>query len=173
MFSFQVLQTDPSSVGRVGLIKTSRGAIKTPAFMPVGTAGTVKAVTQGALEELGTEIILANTYHLYLRPGTEVVRQFGGLHGFISWPRPILTDSGGFQVFSHQALNSICEEGVRFKSHLDGSAHFWTPEKAVEVQIALGADIIMVLDQCPPLPSRRRPVNRPPTRLPSCPSRRP
>jgi queuine tRNA-ribosyltransferase len=120
--------------------------------MPVGTAGTVKAVPQQALEELGVEMILANTYHLYLRPGCEIVKQFGGLQAFISWPHPILTDSGGFQVFSHQALNSIGEEGVRFKSHLDGSYHSWTPEKAIEVQIALGADIMMVLDDCTPYP---------------------
>jgi queuine tRNA-ribosyltransferase len=155
MFSFEILQNDPHSLGRIGRLKTSHGEIRTPVFMPVGTAGTVKALTQEALEELGAEIILANTYHLYLRPGCEVVQEFGGLHRFISWPRPILTDSGGFQVFSHQALNKIDEGGVRFKSHLDGSYHSWTPEKAVEVQIALGADIIMVLDDCTPYPVSR------------------
>ena len=155
MFSFQVLLNDPESTGRLGLIKTSHGEIRTPAFMPVGTAATVKSATQEALEKLGAEIILANTYHLYLRPGSEVVKQFGGLHGFMSWPHPILTDSGGFQVFSHQALNSIGEEGVRFRSHLDGSYHSWTPEKAVKVQIALGGDIIMVLDDCTPYPVGR------------------
>jgi len=152
MFSFQVLQNDTQSAARLGLLKTSHGAIKTPVFMPVGTAGSVKAVPQHALEELGVEVILANTYHLYLRPGPTIVKELGGLHGFISWLRPILTDSGGFQVFSHQALNSISEEGVKFRSHLDGSYHRWTPEKAIEVQIALGADIIMALDDCTPYP---------------------
>ena len=120
--------------------------------MPVGTVGTVKAIHQQMMEELGAEMILSNTYHLYLRPGSEVVEKLGGLHRFISWPHPILTDSGGFQVFSHQALNRISEAGVRFKSHLDGSFHVWTPEKAVEVQQALGADVIMVLDDCTPYP---------------------
>ncbi len=152
MFSFQVLQNDPGSAARVGLLKTAHGEVRTPVFMPVGTAGTVKAVPQQMLEELGAEIILANTYHLYLRPGFETVRQLGGLHSFMSWRRPILTDSGGFQVFSHQGLNRIGEEGVQFKSHLDGSTHSWTPEKAIEVQVALGADIIMVLDDCTPYP---------------------
>jgi queuine tRNA-ribosyltransferase len=152
MFSFQVLQNDTKSSGRLGLLKTMYGEVRTPVFLPVGTAGTVKAIHQQMLEELGAEMILANTYHLYLRPGSEVVERFGGLHNFISWPRPILTDSGGFQVFSHQALNRINEEGVRFKSHLDGTYHSWTPEKAVSVQEALGADIIMVLDDCTPYP---------------------
>jgi queuine tRNA-ribosyltransferase len=152
MFSFQALQKDSESAGRLGLLETAHGEVHTPVFMPVGTAGTVKAVEQGVLEGLGTQMILANTYHLYLRPGFEVVRSFGGLHRFISWPHPILTDSGGFQVFSHRALNRIGEEGVRFKSHLDGSYHFWTPEKAVAVQEALGADVIMVLDDCTPYP---------------------
>lgn len=152
MFSFQVLQNDTESAARLGVLKTVHGTVKTPVFMPVGTAGSVKAVPQHTLEELGAEMILANTYHLYLRPGSTIVKKLGGLHGFISWSRPILTDSGGFQVFSHRALNRISEEGVRFRSHLDGSHHSWTPEKAIEVQIALGADIIMVLDDCTPYP---------------------
>jgi len=152
MFSFQVLQKDEASAGRLGLLKTSHGNVETPVFMPVGTAGTVKAVSQETLEELRAELILANTYHLYLRPGSELVQRFGGLHRFMSWPHPILTDSGGFQVFSHQGLNRIDEEGVRFRSHLDGSYHSWTPEKAIAVQIALGADIMMVLDDCTPYP---------------------
>src|SRR6266568_3822265 len=116
--------------------------------MPVGTQAAVKGLTQEALEELGAEIILANTYHLYLRPGHEVIRKLGGLHQFMSWPRPILTDSGGYQVFSLSGLRKITDDGVRFRSHLDGSEHFLTPEKAAEIQLALGSDIAMVLDEC-------------------------
>jgi queuine tRNA-ribosyltransferase len=123
--------------------------------MPVGTAATVKALTQDALEELGAEIILANTYHLYLRPGHEVVRKLGGLHRFMSWPRAILTDSGGFQVCSLSELRKVSDEGVRFRSHLDGSEHLLTPEKAVEIQVALGSDIAMVLDECIETPAPR------------------
>jgi queuine tRNA-ribosyltransferase len=120
--------------------------------MPVGTAASVKAVPQHFLEELGAEIILANTYHLYLRPGAEVVKDLGGLHGFMSWNRPILTDSGGYQVFSHRELRQISEDGVEFKSHLDGSSHFLSPEKAITVQQDLGADVIMAFDDCTPYP---------------------
>ena len=123
--------------------------------MPVGTAATVKGLTQGALEELGAGIILANTYHLYLRPGHELIRKLGGLHRFMSWPRAILTDSGGFQVFSLAELRKITDEGVRFRSHLDGSEHLLTPEKAVEIQLALGSDIAMVLDECIETPAPR------------------
>ena len=123
--------------------------------MPVGTAATVKALTQDALEELGAEIILANTYHLYLRPGHDLVRKLGGLHEFMAWPRAILTDSGGFQVFSLSELRKISDEGVRFRSHLDGSEHLLTPEKAVEIQLALGSDIAMVLDECIETPAPR------------------
>ena len=123
--------------------------------MPVGTAAAVKALTQDALEELGAEIILANTYHLYLRPGHEVVRKLGGLHRFMSWPRAILTDSGGFQVFSLSELRKVSDDGVRFRSHLDGSQHLLTPEKAVEIQAALGSDIAMVLDECIETPAPR------------------
>src|SRR3984893_4776895 len=153
-FSFEVAKTDPTGARR-GCLTTPHGAVETPAFMPVGTAATVKGLTQQALEELGAEIILANTYHLYLRPGHELIRQAGGLHAFMSWPHPILTDSGGFQVFSLSDLRKVTDEGVRFRSHLDGSEHFLSPEKALEIEIALGADIIMVLDECIEAPSSR------------------
>jgi queuine tRNA-ribosyltransferase len=134
---------------------TPHGTIETPAFMPVGTAGTVKGLTQEALEELGASIILANTYHLYLRPGHELVRKLGGLHQFMSWRRPILTDSGGYQVFSLAELRKITDEGVRFRSHLDGSEHLLSPEKAAEIQLALGSDIAMALDECIETPATR------------------
>jgi len=153
-FSFEVTQTDPTG-GRRGRLATPHGAFETPAFMPVGTAATVKGLTQGALEELGAGIILANTYHLYLRPGHELIRKLGGLHRFMSWPRAILTDSGGFQVFSLADLRKITDEGVRFRSHLDGSEHLLTPEKAAEIQLALGSDIAMVLDECIETPAPR------------------
>ena len=121
--------------------------------MPVGTAATVKAVPQDVLEELGVQILLGNTYHLYLRPGVETVRRFGGLHGFMAWPRAILTDSGGFQVFSLNELRKVSEEGVTFRSHLDGSSHFFSPESAMAAQIGLGADIIMAFDECTEYPA--------------------
>jgi len=146
-FHFEVLATDPSGA-RLGRLATPHGVIDTPAFMPVGTAATVKGQTQQDLEDLGVQILLANTYHLYLRPGHALIREMGGLHEFMSWPRPILTDSGGFQVFSLSDLRKISDDGVRFRSHLDGSEHFLFPEKAVEIEIALGADIIMALDEC-------------------------
>jgi queuine tRNA-ribosyltransferase len=129
--------------------------VETPVFMPVGTQGTVKAVTQDVLEALGAEIILGNTYHLYLRPGHEAIRRMGGLHKFISWPRAMLTDSGGFQVFSLSALRKVTDEGVSFRSHLDGSSHFFTPEHSIDVQIALGADICMAFDECTEYPASR------------------
>ncbi len=130
-------------------------AVETPVFMPVGTAGTVKAVPQDVLESLGAEIILGNTYHLYLRPGHEAIRRMGGLHKFISWPRALLTDSGGFQVFSLSGLRKVSDEGVRFRSHLDGSSHFFSPEHSMDVQIALGADIAMAFDECTEYPADR------------------
>ncbi|HKM85300.1 MAG TPA: tRNA guanosine(34) transglycosylase Tgt [Terriglobales bacterium] len=133
---------------RAGKLITPHGEVETPVFMPVGTLASVKGVSQDVLEELGVQILLANTYHLYLRPGIETVRQMGGLHRFMSWDRAILTDSGGFQVFSLTDLRKVSEEGVAFRSHLDGSPHFLSPEKAMEVQIGLGADIIMALDEC-------------------------
>jgi queuine tRNA-ribosyltransferase len=153
-FSFEVLQTDPSGARR-GCLTTPHGVIETPVFMPVGTAATVKGLTQDALEELGAGIILANTYHLYLRPGHELIRKLGGLHAFMSWRNAILTDSGGYQVFSLSELRKITDEGVRFRSHLDGSEHLLTPEKAAEIQLALGSDIAMVLDECIETPAPR------------------
>ena len=146
-FRFEVLKTDPSGA-RLGRLTTPHGVIDTPAFMPVGTAATVKGLTHETLEELGVQILLGNTYHLYLRPGHELIRQMGGLHRFMSWPRAILTDSGGYQVFSMADLREVSDAGVRFRSHLDGSEHFLTPEMAVDVQLALGADVAMVLDEC-------------------------
>jgi queuine tRNA-ribosyltransferase len=153
-FSFEVKKTDPTGARR-GRLTTPHGQIETPAFMPVGTAATIKALTHEALEELGATIILANTYHLYLRPGHELIRKLGGLHQFMSWQRALLTDSGGYQVFSLSALRKITDEGVKFRSHLDGSEHLLTPEKAVEVQLALGSDIAMVLDECIETPAPR------------------
>jgi queuine tRNA-ribosyltransferase len=152
-FRFEVLRTDPSGA-RLGRLTTPHGVIETPAFMPVGTQATVKGQTQQDLEDLGAQIILANTYHLYLRPGHELIRRMGGLHQFMSWPRPILTDSGGFQVFSLSELRKVSEDGVTFRSHLDGSEHFLSPEKALEIEIALGSDIVMVLDECIETPSQ-------------------
>ena len=152
--SFEVLKTE-SSGARRGRLTTPHGVVQTPFFLPVGTQASVKALTQEALEELGAEIILANTYHLYLRPGHELVRRLGGLHQFMSWPRAILTDSGGYQVFSLSELRKITDEGVRFRSHLDGSEHLLTPEKAAEIQLALGSDIAMVLDECIETPAPR------------------
>jgi len=153
-FAFEIAKSDPTGARR-GRLTTPHGAIETPFFMPVGTQATVKGLTQEALEELGAEIILANTYHLYLRPGHEVIRKLGGLHQFMSWPRPILTDSGGYQVFSLSGLRKITHDGVHFRSHLDGSEHFLTPEKAAEIQLALGSDIAMVLDECIETPAPR------------------
>src|SRR5580704_12451736 len=146
-FHFEILKTDPTGA-RLGRLTTPHGVIDTPAFMPVGTAGTVKGLTQQALEELGVQILLGNTYHLYLRPGHERIRELGGLHKFMAWPRAILTDSGGFQVFSLSELRKVSDDGVTFRSHLDGSEHFLSPEKALEIQTALGSDIMMVLDEC-------------------------
>ncbi|HKW87627.1 MAG TPA: tRNA guanosine(34) transglycosylase Tgt [Candidatus Acidoferrales bacterium] len=146
-FRFDVLKSDPSGA-RLGRLETPHGVVETPAFLPVGTLGTVKGLTQESLEDLGAQILLANTYHLHLRPGEELIREMGGLHKFMSWPHPILTDSGGYQVFSLSAIRKVTDEGVTFRSHLDGSEHFLSPEKAVEIQVALGSDIMMVLDEC-------------------------
>jgi queuine tRNA-ribosyltransferase len=153
-FSFEVTKSDPTEARR-GVLNTPHGAVQTPFFMPVGTQATVKGLRNEALEELGAEIILSNTYHLYLRPGHEAVRKLGGLHKFMSWPHAILTDSGGFQVFSLSELRRVTDEGVRFRSHLDGSEHMLTPEKAAEIQLALGSDIAMVLDECIETPAPR------------------
>lgn len=162
-FRFDVLKTDPSGA-RLGRLETPHGVLETPAFLPVGTLATVKGLTQEALEDLGAQILLANTYHLHLRPGEELIREMGGLHKFMSWPHPILTDSGGYQVFSLSAFRKVTDEGVTFRSHLDGSEHFLSPEKAVEIQIALGSDVMMVLDECiessAPADRAREAVNR-------------
>jgi queuine tRNA-ribosyltransferase len=144
-----------SGKARLGRLVTPHASIETPVFMPVGTLASVKGVPQDTLEELGAQIILGNTYHLYLRPGVETVRRMGGLHRFMAWPRAILTDSGGFQVFSLNELRKVNEEGVTFRSHLDGSSHFFSPERAMEAQIGLGADIIMAFDECTEYPAER------------------
>ena len=141
--------------GRRAQLVLPHQTVETPVFMPVGTAGTVKAVAQDVLETLDAQIILGNTYHLYLRPGHQAIRRIGGLHRFISWPRALLTDSGGFQVFSLSQLRKVTDEGVRFRSHLDGSSHFFTPEHSMDVQIALGADIAMAFDECTEYPADR------------------
>ncbi len=150
---FDLIHSDSSSKARAGLLHTDHGAIETPIFMPVGTQGTVKGVHQQELrEDVQAQIILGNTYHLYLRPGMEVMEAAGGLHSFMGWERPILTDSGGYQVYSLSGARKITEEGVRFQSHLDGSYHFLTPEKSMEIQRSIGADIIMAFDECTPYP---------------------
>lgn len=146
--TFKVVHTDPNSGARAGILTTPHGEIKTPVFMPVGTLGTVKAMTPEELRDLNAQIILANTYHMYLRPGSDIVRRAGGLHRFMHWDGPILTDSGGFQVFSLGALRKITEEGVEFRSHIDGSKHFLTPEKSIAIQEDLGSDIMMCFDEC-------------------------
>jgi len=147
---FSVLKNDSNSGARLGRLVTAHGVIETPCFMPVGTQGTVKAMLPRDLKDLGCQILLANTYHLYLRPGHELIRNLGGLHRFMAWNGPILTDRGGYQVFSLGAMRKILEDGARFQSHLDGSSHLLTPEKTVEIQEALGSDIAMVLDECIP-----------------------
>ena len=151
---FEIKRASEAGGRRAQLILPHR-TVQTPVFMPVGTQGTVKAVSQDILESLNAEIILGNTYHLYLRPGHEPIGRMGGLHKFISWPRAMLTDSGGFQVFSLNALRKVSDDGVRFKSHLDGSSHFFTPEHSIEIQIALGADICMAFDECTEYPAER------------------
>lgn len=152
-FRFEIIKKDPSSKARLGRIETGRGSFSTPAFLPVGTQGTVKSVTPEELVEVGIGAILGNTYHLYLRPGHETIKRLGGLHTFIHWERPILTDSGGYQIFSLADHRKISEEGVTFHSHLDGSLHFLSPEMVMEIQRTLGSDIAVVLDECIPYPS--------------------
>ena len=154
MFRFTVTAQDLHTQARLGVLETTRGTVATPAFMPVATQGTVKATSPRELREIGAEIILANAYHLYLRPGARLIEQSGGLHRFMGWDGPILTDSGGYQVFSLKELCKISEDGVRFRSHLDGSAHFLTPEAVVQTQEQLGVDIAMVLDECVAAPSQ-------------------
>jgi len=159
MLEFKLVQKDSHSKARAGTIRTDHGTINTPVFMPVGTRGSVKAVEQRELLQMNAQIILGNTYHLFQRPGIEVLQKFGGLHSFISWPRPILTDSGGFQILSLSELRKLSQEGVEFRSHIDGSYYFFTPEKIIEVERQIGADIIMVLDECAPFPSEREYVS--------------
>ncbi len=156
-FSFTLEALDGRA--RAGRLETPHGTIETPVFMPVGTTGAVKAVTRRDLEELGAQIILANTYHLMLRPGDALVAELGGLHGFTGWTKPFLTDSGGYQVFSLTGLRQLTEEGVRFRSHLDGTPYLLSPERSIEVQMNLGADIAMAFDECPPWPAPREAVD--------------
>ncbi len=153
--TYELIKTDSKTKARRGRVHTPHGSIETPVFMPVGTAATVKAMRPDEVKEMGAQIILSNTYHLYLRPGHEIVREAGGLHKFMNWDRAILTDSGGFQVFSLGDLRKITEEGVEFRSHIDGSKHMLSPEKSIEVQNALGSDIIMAFDECAPYPADR------------------
>jgi queuine tRNA-ribosyltransferase len=155
MFSFEVTASARDCRARAGLIRTARGEIRTPVFMPVGTLGTVKALSPEELLDVGAQIILGNTYHLYLRPGCDVIERFSGLHRFMNWHRPILTDSGGFQVFSLGRLMEVTDEGAAFRSHIDGSLHLLSPEKAMEIQRCIGADIVMCLDQCVAYPADR------------------
>ena len=155
MIEFQVIKQHSHSAARLGRLFTPHGEIETPAFMPVGTQGTVKALSPEDIIQCGSDIILGNTYHLYLRPGHAVIKSLGGLHRFMHWDKPILTDSGGFQVFSLNTLAKVTEEGVTFKSHIDGSNHFFSPELSMEIQKALGADIVMTLDEPTPHPSDR------------------
>ena len=154
-FTFQLIAQDEQTGARAGVFHTPHGAIETPVFMPVGTQATVKTLDQDDLVEAQAQIILGNAYHLYLRPGHKLIDRAGGLHAFMNWQRPILTDSGGFQVFSLGDLNTISEEGVRFQSHLDGSYHLFSPEKVMEIEHGLGADIIMAFDECTPYPCKR------------------
>ncbi len=153
---YELIKTCKQTGARLGRLHTPHGVIETPIFMPVGTQATVKAMTPEELKEIGSQIILSNTYHLYMRPGHDLIERVGGLHKFMNWDKPILTDSGGFQVFSLGPLRKIKEEGVEFRSHLDGSKHFLSPEKATEIQNALGSDIIMAFDECAPYPADRQ-----------------
>ena len=156
MLNYQLLKQDGEA--RAGLLQTTHGLIETPIFMPVGTQASVKAMAPRDLDEVGAQIILSNTYHLYLRPGHKLIADAGGLHGFMQWPKPILTDSGGFQVFSLAKLRDISENGVAFRSHIDGSKHFFTPEKVMEIEQDLGADIAMVFDVCSPYPAPKEQI---------------
>jgi len=155
LFQYEVLATDTATSARRGSFTTAHGTIQTPLFMPVGTRATVKGVTTPQLADIGAQVLLANTYHLFLRPGSDVVRDAGGLHRFMNWERPILTDSGGFQIFSLADTLKLSDDGVKFRSIVDGTWHFWSPEDNMRVQEELGADIIMQLDQCPPYPAER------------------
>jgi len=153
LLNFSVIAKDRNSKARAGYFETGHGVVETPSFMPVGTQGTVKAVNQDFLQkDINAQIILSNTYHLYLRPGTEILEKAGGLHKFMNWQKPILTDSGGYQVYSLSSLRKLKEDGVEFRSHLDGSSHFFSPEKVIQIQRSIGSDIVMVLDECTPYP---------------------
>ncbi len=158
LFSFQLDATDSTTSARAGVFTTAHGAVQTPVFMPVGTRATVKGVMPAQLSEMRAQVVLANTYHLYLRPGADIVEQAGGLHRFMNWDRAILTDSGGFQIFSLADTLKLTDDGVRFRSIVDGAWHFWSPEDNMRIQEQLGADIIMQLDQCPPYPAEREHV---------------
>lgn len=157
---YELIKECKQTKARLGKLHTPHGVIETPIFMPVGTKATVKTMTPEELKDMGAQIILSNTYHLYLRPGHKIVEEAGGLHRFMNWNKPILTDSGGFQVFSLGDLRTITEEGVEFRSHIDGSKHFISPEKSIEIQNSLGADIIMAFDECPPYPADREYVKK-------------
>jgi queuine tRNA-ribosyltransferase len=157
---FNLLKTDALSKARLGEVETAHGTIPTPIFMPVGTRAAVKTVTNHQLYEMDAKVILGNTYHLMLRPGMEVIKKAGGLHRFMNWERPILTDSGGFQVFSLSDLNKVTEEGVHFQSHIDGSRHFLGPEESMQIQKTIGSDIVMAFDQCSPFPADRASIER-------------
>jgi queuine tRNA-ribosyltransferase len=155
MIEYELLHEDKHTKARAGIIHTPHGTIETPVFMPVGTRATVKAMTPDELKQLGAQIILSNTYHLYLRPGHDLIKAAGGIHSFMNWDKPLLTDSGGFQVFSLSEMRKISDKGVEFRSIIDGSSHFFTPEKVMEIEEAIGADIIMVLDECVAYPSSK------------------
>jgi queuine tRNA-ribosyltransferase len=160
MLKFRITKKDNSTKARAGVLHTDHGTIKTPVFMPVGTRGSVKAIEQRELLEINAQIILGNTYHLFQRPGVDVLQRFGGLHSFMNWPRPILTDSGGFQVLSLAELRRLTPEGVEFRSHIDGTYYFFTPERIIEAERQIGADIIMVLDECAPYPAEKEYVSK-------------
>lgn len=153
---FELIKTDKKTKARLGIVKTAHGDIESPFFMPVGTNGTVKSLTFENLRELGAQLMLSNTYHLNIRPGLEIIRSAGGLHKFTGWDKPILTDSGGYQVFSLSKLRKISDDGVEFRSHLDGAAHYFDPEKVMEIQQVFGSDIVMPLDECAPYPCERK-----------------
>src|SRR3990167_724381 len=155
-FKFEILKKSKTSRARVGKIQTAHGVIDTPAFLAIGTQGAVKAMSPRDLNEIGAQIILANTYHLLLRPGPDLIKEAGGLHKFINWDKPILTDSGGFQVFSLAHMRKVTEDGVEFTSHVDGTKHFLTPQKVLEIQTAFGSDIMMPLDECSPYPCGKK-----------------
>ncbi|MBI3317224.1 MAG: tRNA guanosine(34) transglycosylase Tgt [Candidatus Omnitrophica bacterium] len=159
-FGFEILNCDSQTRARTGIVHTPHGDFETPVFMPVGTQGTVKALAPRDLKEAGTEILLSNAYHLFVRPGIEVLKRFGGLHKFMAWDGPLLTDSGGFQVFSLSRLREITEEGVKFHSHFDGAEIFFTPEKVIEIQEIIGSDIAMIFDDCPPATRERSRIQK-------------